>query len=179
MNQPLWLRWIDKLATGFGFAAAASVALMLVHIVLDVGGRFLFRQPITGTLEYVQWIWMPMIVFLAFGLAQVKDEHINATVLTDTLSARARRVVDIIALSCAVVGTAVLIYPAILNAQRAVEINDTALSAAFVPRWPVKILVVACLVVLLLAFIASLARRIANIAPDRSLAAEEEIGEAL
>lgn len=175
MNQPLVLRWIDRIATGFGYASAAAIALMLVHIVLDVSGRFLLRQPITGTLEYVQWIWMPTLIFLAMALAQVRGEHINATVLTDMLGERARRVVDIIALSAAVIGTAILIYPAYLLAERAVEINDVALSAAWVPRYPVKILVVVCLVLLLLTFTASLVRRIANIAPKTVPVEEDQI----
>lgn len=55
-------------------STAIILALMLLTVV-DVAGRYLLNRPLRGTFELTEFA-MVLIVFLAFGYAQHKEDHV-------------------------------------------------------------------------------------------------------
>ena len=90
-------RWAGFPATGAQWAGTAlsvigalGVIAMLVHVVLDVLMRFLFNNPITGTLEITTYYYMIAVAFIGAFSAQQRLEHIEITALTDRMGPNAR-----------------------------------------------------------------------------------------
>src|SRR5215207_5440776 len=85
-----FLRVLEALVkVGAGLAAAACI-VMVLQVTADVVARNVFNRPIGGTLEMVTYLWMPT-VSLAFGYAQLRDEHIRVTLLLENSSARVKK----------------------------------------------------------------------------------------
>jgi TRAP-type C4-dicarboxylate transport system permease small subunit len=173
VRDPIAIRVIDRFNRILVSVAAVVTLVLLAHMVADVAGRYLANRPIAGTLEYVTYWWMPLIVFLALGWAQYRSEHINVTLLTETLSDRSRRVAETLADGLSAVVVIILGVFAFQGAEHAFEISEAALGTATVLIWPAKFIVVVGLVGLLLQLAATVYRRWTTGVPD---AAESESG---
>ncbi|SEB74495.1 TRAP-type C4-dicarboxylate transport system, small permease component [Paramicrobacterium humi] len=68
-------------ATILGVIAAASVAGLMITVIADTAGRFFFSTPIPGANDYSRYWWMILIVFGALGIAERRNEQIEALVL--------------------------------------------------------------------------------------------------
>ncbi len=77
-----------KLSTILGLIA---VALMMLHISIDVAGKFLLNEPIPATIAMVSNYYMVVVAFLAIGFAETRNGHISVEVLTELFPMRAQR----------------------------------------------------------------------------------------
>ena len=75
---------------------AILVLGMMLLIVADVTGRYLFNRPVQGTMELTVFIMVGM-VFLTIGYTQAIKAHINIEILTERMSFRMRKVFELIA----------------------------------------------------------------------------------
>ncbi len=89
------MNYLRKALDGLTIAAlvVAGVALitMMIVVVLDVSLKYLFHQPVPGTLEMVSYLFMAACAFLPFAFVQKKEGHIVMTLATDWLPANALR----------------------------------------------------------------------------------------
>ncbi|MFA9430207.1 TRAP transporter small permease [Egicoccus sp. AB-alg2] len=76
-------------------SGALIVGLMLL-IVGNVLGRWLFSRPVRGTVELTE-IAMVGIVFLGFAYAQVREDHIRVDLVYEKLGRRGRVVLGLFA----------------------------------------------------------------------------------
>ena len=60
-----------------------AVAMMMIHITLDVAGKFLLNEPIPATITIVSNYYMVVVAFLAIGFAETRNGHITVEVLTE------------------------------------------------------------------------------------------------
>lgn len=66
------------------------VVLMMVHICVDVIGKYLFNAPVPGTITLVTQYYMPILTFLPLAYVQQMRQHISVEVLTSRLSLEAQ-----------------------------------------------------------------------------------------
>lgn len=85
-------RTIYTSATLLGILAAICVAALMITVVADTTGRFVFLTPIPGANDYSRFWWMTLIVFGGLGLAERRNEHIEALVLENRMPPRLRAV---------------------------------------------------------------------------------------
>lgn len=132
------VRW-SRYATGL---AALAVALMILHVVIDILSRTLFDRPLLGTAEFVAEIYMPFAIFAALIGVQAQDAQIRVDLIDRLLSDRVRRVLDAaIALGIAVIGAFLAWHTgdqAVVAAGRGESIDLIRFS---VPSWPGKAIV--------------------------------------
>lgn len=83
----LLARAID-LSTLLGLVA---VALMMLHITIDVTGKFLLNEPVPATIAMVSSYYMVVVAFLALALAETRNSHITVEVLTEFFPMRVQR----------------------------------------------------------------------------------------
>lgn len=84
-------RTMDVL-TFIAFAIAGLALLsMMILVVLDVSLKYLFRQPVPGTLEMVSYYFMAACAFLPFAFVQKREGHIVMTLATEWLPEKALR----------------------------------------------------------------------------------------
>jgi TRAP-type C4-dicarboxylate transport system permease small subunit len=76
-----------KISTYVGLLA---VALMMVHITIDVVGKFLLNEPVPATIAMVSNYYMVVVAFLAIGFAETRNSHITVEVLTELFPMRAQ-----------------------------------------------------------------------------------------
>lgn len=112
-------------------------ALMAMHIVADVGGRYLFRSPLPGTVEIVARYYMVLLVFLPLAYVQKREGHFVAGIFTDRLPSpvllRLIGVTDLIMAGM----TALLTWSAVSAAIHATHNAEQVQLAEFLlPAWP-------------------------------------------
>lgn len=80
------IEWIlTKLVALAGLVGLACVVFMMVHIVCDVLGRFLFNMPVEGTITIVSNYYMVILAFGALAVSEGRDANISVEVVSDLL----------------------------------------------------------------------------------------------
>lgn len=74
-------RVIDTMTVISGLA----IALMMVHIVLDVVLRNFFNYPLPGTMTVVSYYYMAIAAFMPLAFAEQKSAHISVEVITERM----------------------------------------------------------------------------------------------
>lgn len=153
-REPLWIRVTDRSARVAAIASGLVLAVMALHVIVDVSMRNLSNQSPPGTLDSITYLWMPAVSTLGLGLAQLRDEQIRVTLLVDQATESTRRWV--IAAGDALTGLLVLwmTYLAYEAMVHALTIDETTILG--IPIWPARIIVFLAYVV----FAASIAARI-------------------
>ena len=76
--------------------AAVAILLMMLHVSADVLFRVVASKSLPGTAEIVSHYYMVALSFLPIAYAELKDRHIEATVLTDLMPASAQATLKIL-----------------------------------------------------------------------------------
>jgi TRAP-type C4-dicarboxylate transport system permease small subunit len=151
------LRLFDRLIGYAGgwlaFVGAVAIVVLMLHVVVDVTGRYLFNHPFPGTLESVTYYYMVMVVALPFAYVTRAQGQIAVEMFTSWLPERWTHLID------AVAGFLMLIYVGALAwkiGQEAVsmtvigEVHDagTMQFITWPSRWipPIALGVMACAV---------------------------------
>ena len=87
-------RFLDRAATWLVTLGAILVGMMALHVVLDVGGRYIFNFPLPGTVEFVSYYYMVGVIFGPLAFVQSQRGHFFAEVFTRRLPARAVAALD-------------------------------------------------------------------------------------
>jgi TRAP-type C4-dicarboxylate transport system permease small subunit len=151
------LRLIDGFVARAGgwlvFAGAAAIVLLMLHVVADVTGRYIFNNPLPGTIESVTYYYMVMVTALPFAYVTRSQGQIAVEMFTAWLPERWIHLTDAIA------GLLMLLYVVVLAwkiGQEAItmtaigEVHDagTMQFITWPSRWipPVALAVMACAV---------------------------------
>jgi TRAP-type C4-dicarboxylate transport system permease small subunit len=70
-----------RLLHAFGLVAAISTFVMMLLVVANIIGRYLFNAPITGAFEVTESL-LVVIIMLALALTQFHDGHIRVNIVT-------------------------------------------------------------------------------------------------
>jgi len=128
------LAWISHAMLVLG---AILLALMAVHVVADVLGRFMFRHPLPGTIEVVSRYYMIAVIFLPLAYVQMRRAHILTDQFTAYLPRRCRQVIEGLVGLLATIVLAILTWRGALEALRVTRIGEQAVTADFaIPSWP-------------------------------------------
>lgn len=79
------LSWLNTTLTTLG---GLAIALMMIHVTLDVALRYIFNAPLPGTITVVAYYYMIIAAFLPLAFAEQKNAHISVEVFTDLLPDR-------------------------------------------------------------------------------------------
>lgn len=130
-------RLLSRISDSAALLAGLIVALMIVHITLDVILRFAFNLPIGGTILFVSLMYMPCIVFLPLAFAEKRDAHISVELVYDRLPKTVQRVLDFLSHSLSVVIFAALAYRTWSEALSKLAIGASEMEGSLrIPVWP-------------------------------------------
>jgi TRAP-type C4-dicarboxylate transport system permease small subunit len=86
------LRLIDKAignASGaLAVMAGVAIVALMIHVVIDVSGRYFFDHPFSGTLETVTYYYMIMVTALPFAYVTRQQGQITVEMFTSWLPQR-------------------------------------------------------------------------------------------
>jgi TRAP-type C4-dicarboxylate transport system permease small subunit len=135
-------RALDALTHILVVVSGIAMGLMALHIVTDVAGRYLFRAPLPGTVEFVSSYYMVILVFLPLALVQRRDGHFVAGLFTDHLPAPIKqRLMAVTHLTMAIVA-ALLAWRGVAAAEYATGTGEQVQPGLFIIyTWPGRWLV--------------------------------------
>ncbi|AFT68463.1 TRAP transporter, DctQ-like membrane protein [Alloalcanivorax dieselolei B5] len=81
-------RYLSRVTDMTTLVGGLAIALMMIHISLDVVLRYLFSTPIPGTITYVSNYYMIVAAFLPLAYAEKLGAHISVEVVTERLPQR-------------------------------------------------------------------------------------------
>jgi TRAP-type C4-dicarboxylate transport system permease small subunit len=61
---------------------------MMMHITIDVAGKFILNEPVPATIALVSSYYMVVIAFLPIAFAETRNSHITVEVLTELFPMR-------------------------------------------------------------------------------------------
>ena len=74
--------------------AGIAIALMMLHVSLDVAFRYLLGAPLPGTLTIVTYYYMVIAAFVPLAFAELRRAHISKEIVTDLLPRRGRNMLE-------------------------------------------------------------------------------------
>ena len=89
--------------------SAVTLFAMMVLVVLDVAGRYLFNAPISGSFEITEFM-LALLVFAALPIVTREDTHISVSAVENVLKGRALFVQRIFVLAFGAAGLALIAW---------------------------------------------------------------------
>jgi TRAP-type C4-dicarboxylate transport system permease small subunit len=135
-----------------GLLAAYATFAMMVLVVVNVTGRYLFNAPVTGTLEITESL-LVITILMALALTQFHDGHIRVTILTRRMPPMLARLASILALILASAFFAWCSYASWEFAYQSYTVNEAEWGSITFPLYPIKFVVFFGIVLLTIQFI--------------------------
>ena len=166
-------RAVLTLARVCAVISALAVVTIMVAIALQVAVRALWGFTLPGMLEVAQSC---LVIAVAFGLAwaAVTGDHVSVTLLTDRLSLRVNRVLDVVVWSVSSVLVAWLAVSSTLRAVEATERGEQGFGIIVWYEWPWRWFIAAGFVVLFLVCVMNVARSLTGTRPYDQLDGAEQ-----
>ena len=102
-------KWIGYASGVLAFVGAIAIVLMMMHVVVDVTGRYVFNHPFPATIESVTYYYMVMVTALPFAYVTRSQGQITVEMFTELAAAAlASALID------AFVGLLMLIYVVVM-----------------------------------------------------------------
>lgn len=137
-------------------AVVATLGLMF-HVVANALMRTFANDPVRGTLEYVQYWYVPTIALFGFVVAQGRRAHIEASLVYDRVSPSGQVGLQFVTRVVALAVTAAFTYYSLIEAVEAMSTQRTAGSLR-ITAWPVWFAVPLAFGLLTVAYVAESAR---------------------
>ena len=142
LDRETWFETgVRKTSTGFNLAAALALVAMMVHINLDVLGRYLFNAPLPMTTEVVSAYYMVAVVFLPLAAIEWRDGHISVEIITQFLGDRPLRLLLMATGLVAAAYFAAITWRTWLVAVDKFQIGEFTTGVAVLSIWPTRFLV--------------------------------------
>jgi len=140
-----------RMLHAFGLVSACSIFAVLVLVVVNVIGRYLFNAPITGAFEITESL-LVVIIMLGLALTQFHDGHIRVTILTRRLSRAGARLAKVATLLLGCVFFAWCAYASWKFAYQSYSFNEQEWGTVTFPLYPFKFVVFLGVVLLAVQF---------------------------
>lgn len=154
-----WLIWIDRFSTALALIAGVACVGLMIHVTLDVIGRATGNS-IRGTIDIIQFGWMPLIISFGLAYALLVAMHIRVGLLTNASAPRAQRIVEVFAMTAIFATFGAFAW---FSAERAVDgmaLNEHASATDWLLVWPFRWVMVIGLATFALQALAELVRAI-------------------
>lgn len=114
-----------------------AIALMMLHVTIDVAARYVFNAPPPGTITIVSHYYMVIAVFIPLALAEQHEQHISVEVFTRKLPEMMQRGVMYFNLAVTLAVLVVFTLRTWQEAMRQMESNAAVLQGnSTITVWP-------------------------------------------
>jgi len=111
--------------------------LMMMHVTVDVAGRYVFNRPLEGTTEIVAAYYMVAVAYLPWAWIASRDGHIVAGMFQHIGSPRFDFWIEIVVKIFTAVCIAVFSYQTFWTALRQTRSGEVWLAGTmYLPVWP-------------------------------------------
>lgn len=135
-----------------GLVAGITVFLMMLLVVFNALGRFVFNAPIDGSLEITESM-LTIVIFMSLALTQFEGGHIHVVLLLKNFSAFWKRVASTGAMALGSVFFAWSSYASWTFAMKSVAMDEHEWGAIQFPLYPIKLALFLGLALLTIQFV--------------------------
>ena len=160
----LW-RFLEWFSGQLGWISGGLTLVMMVAVVREVVGRYLFNNPSDWSLELSCYLVVAM-GYLASAFTEFKDRHIRIDFIYEHLKGRTKAILDIFIAVVGLIWSSVLVWQGSLIALHSLVTNARSETIMRWPLFPAHAMVplgafILCLVLLgkIVKGVSSLARR--------------------
>jgi len=122
----------------------AAIALLALDVTSNVALRSFTGNGRSETIEFVQFVWMPIVVFVGFWWTEATRGHIAVGAIVDGLPARIRLTVDYFTWILTIAFVVALSVGMVNSTFESFDQGEMMLTAGL-PIWPVKLVCTAYL----------------------------------
>lgn len=159
------MSWFDLLWRGYGrflracgLVAGYTTFAMMILVIANAAGRFLFNTPVSGAFELTESM-LTVLVFLSLALTQYEGGHIQVVLLTQRLPHLPKKLARLMAYA---LGAAFFLWCAQAAWGYAVKsylINEQQWGAIRYPLYPIKFVVFIGLALLAIQYVLGFIRQ--------------------
>lgn len=140
---------VDAIIKPLTWVACGVLGAMTLVVVINVVGRFLLNQPLSGTIELVE-LMIVIVTFIAIPYTAVKRGHVRVGVVISRLSRRAQAILGSIGFFLSAGIFAVITYQGGVVAMSYAQNLSRTTDILFIPFAPFKfVMVLGCLLLCL------------------------------
>ncbi|WP_299906719.1 TRAP transporter small permease subunit [uncultured Paracoccus sp.] len=144
-----YVRIVDRLSDWSGWLAASLIFVMVATLLLDAVTRNVLNIPVHWAIELTQFT-LAAYYFLGGPFTLKNDEHVRMDLIYSHLSERGKARLDLITVGCLIFYLGVMLAGSISSLQYAIATDERRFSMWNPSVIPIKALMVACLVLMLL-----------------------------
>lgn len=145
----LYVRVVDRISDYVGVLAMYLIFLMVGVLLLDAVTRNVIEDPLHWCIEFTQFT-LAAYYFMGGAFTLKNNEHVRMDLLYERLSERSRHWMDLATLVCLAFYLFVLLFGSISSLDYAIQTNERRFSMWNPSMIPIKALMVACLVLMIL-----------------------------
>ncbi len=155
-----YVRWTDWISDKVGIAAMSLVVVMIGVLLLDAITRNVIRMPLHWCIEVAQFT-LAAYYFMGGPMTLKDNAHVRMDLLYANASERGKHWIDLVTSFCLIFYLAVLFIGSVSSLNYAIETNEKRFSIWNPSMIPIKALMVACLVLMIMQAVALALRHVA------------------
>jgi TRAP-type mannitol/chloroaromatic compound transport system permease small subunit len=155
-----YVRTVDRISSYVGHAAMALVFVMIAVLLLDAVTRNVIRMPLHWCIEFAQFT-LAAYYFMGGAYSLNGEDHVRMDLFYSRLSDHGKHWMDLVTIGCLLFFLTVLLIGSISSLQYAISTNEKRFSMWNPSMIPIKVLMVACLGLMLLQAISQVFKHVA------------------
>jgi TRAP-type mannitol/chloroaromatic compound transport system permease small subunit len=148
-----YVRVVDRMSDYVGYLAASLIFVMGAVLMYDAFTRNVINMPVHWAIELTQFT-LAAYYFMGGPITLKNNEHVRMDLLYGALSPLGKARLDLATVGCLIFYLGVLLAGSISSLQYAIETNERRFSIWNPSVIPIKALMTACLVLMLLQAVA-------------------------
>lgn len=161
-----YVRFIDRISDYVGYLAASLIFMMGGVLIFDAITRNLLKMPVHWAVELTQFT-LAAYYFMGGPFTLRNNEHVRMDLWYSSLSERGKAKVDLVTVWCLIFYLGVMLAGAISSLQYAIATNEKRFSIWNPSVIPIKALLTACLVLMLLQAFSLVFKHIATLRGEK------------
>lgn len=157
-----YVRIIDRLSDYVGYVAMMLIFVMVGVLLLDAVTRNVIHFPLHWCIEFAQFT-LAAYYFMGGAMTLRDDSHVRMDLFYERLSVRGKAKMDLFTIGCMLFYLVVLLIGSVSSLTYAIETGERRFSMWNPSMIPIKVLMVACLVLMLLQGVSLVFKHIATI----------------
>jgi TRAP-type mannitol/chloroaromatic compound transport system permease small subunit len=157
-----YVRIVDKLSSYVGHAAMFLIFAMIGILLLDAVTRNVIKMPLHWCIELAQFT-LTAYYFMGGPYSLMGNSHVRMDIVYSHLTSRGQAWMDVATIGCLIFYLSVMLAGSISSLQYALKTGERRFSMWNPSMIPIKALMVACLVLMLLQALSMLFKHIATL----------------
>ena len=144
-----YVRVVDSISDYVGYLAASLIFVMGGILIFDAITRNVLHMPVHWAIELTQFT-LAAYYFMGGAITLKNNDHVRMDLFYSMLSERGKAKMDLATVGCMIFYLGILLVGSISSLQYAIETNEKRFSIWNPSVIPIKALMAACLVLMML-----------------------------